>query len=71
MATAHGSKQRDVALVWRGYIEALRESNALSDDEHAAVADLLPEFRWDLPVVAGLARHLRRARSSQCHGLAA
>jgi hypothetical protein len=30
----HGSKQRDVALVWRGYIEALREADILSDDKY-------------------------------------
>jgi hypothetical protein len=42
-----GSKQRDVALVWRGYIEALREAEILSDDEHAAIADLLPELPDD------------------------
>jgi hypothetical protein len=47
MTAAHGSKQRDVALVWRGYIEALREAEILSDDEHAAVADLLPELEDD------------------------
>jgi len=29
------------------YIAALRESNVLSDDEHAAIADLLPELQDD------------------------
>jgi hypothetical protein len=48
----HGSRQRDVALVWRGYIEALRENQILSDDEHAAVADLLPELADD-PLAEG------------------
>jgi hypothetical protein len=47
MASVQDSKQRDVALVWRGYIEALRESAALSDDEHAAIADLLPDLPDD------------------------
>jgi hypothetical protein len=47
MARVEDSKRRDVALVWRGYIEALREAAALSDDEHAAIADLLPDLPDD------------------------
>lgn len=42
---AKGSRQRDIALVWRGYIEALREFQVLSDD--AAIADLLPNVQDD------------------------
>jgi hypothetical protein len=38
MRRVHGLKQRDAALVWRGHIEALREYEVLSDDEHAAMA---------------------------------
>jgi len=49
---AHCSKQHDVALVWRGYIEGLRENAVLSDDEHAAIADLLPELSDD-PLAEG------------------
>lgn len=44
---AKSSRQRDIALVWRGYIEALREFQVLSDDEHAAIADLLPDIQDD------------------------
>lgn len=44
---AQGAPLRDVALVWRGYIEALREFKILSDDEHAAIADLLPDIPAD------------------------
>jgi hypothetical protein len=48
MACVQDSKQRDIALVWRGYIEALRETAVLSDDEHAAIADdLLPDLQDD------------------------
>lgn len=42
-----GSRLRDRALVWRGYLEALREFELLSDDEHAALADLLPDIPDD------------------------
>lgn len=44
---AQSSQRRDVTLVWRGYIEALREFKILSDDEHGAIADLLPEMPDD------------------------
>lgn len=49
---AQGTRLRDVALVWRGYVEALREFEVLSDDEHAAIAELLPDLPDD-PLAEG------------------
>jgi hypothetical protein len=42
-----GNRLRDAVLVWRGYLEALREFETLSDEEHALLADLLPEGQDD------------------------
>lgn len=49
---AQGSRLRHVTLVWRGYIEALREAEVLSDDEHAAIAELLADVPDD-PMAEG------------------
>lgn len=49
---AQGTRLRDLTLVWRGYIEALREFDVLSDDEHAAIAELLPDLPDD-PLAEG------------------
>src|SRR5262245_10853107 len=47
-----GTKLLRVVLVWRGYLEALREFHILSDDEHAAIAELLPQL-WNDPLAEG------------------
>jgi hypothetical protein len=50
---ASGQQQRDLVLVWEGYLEGLREYELLSEDAYSSLHALLPKVP-DNPVPRGL-----------------